>query len=378
MKQFIITSVILLSLALITSCNRQDKMQLAQVDQTITSSSYNTFKPDQIAIGSFFEYPPSNQRQIAEYVRKIFEDSRGNLWFGTGTLGVCRFDGDTLVYFSTDEGLIGRQITGILEDQRGNMWFSTTGGISMYDGKQFTNFTEKDGLSSNSVWSIYEDKTGIIWAGTIKGLCRYNPEEAKFNPFNLPQADVSNPKPRFSTKLVRAIMEDKGGNLWFGTDGVGVIKYDPSAEETGAEQFTHITMNDGLCDNNILSMIEDREGNIWFGSRFGGLSRYNPTAGKGFTNFTVEGGDMGNNEVVTVYEDRSGNIWFSSEGYGMYRLKNSQLSNVGKAVGMPIRAVQSIFEDKKGRLWIGGGDGLYFSDGKGFMQFTRDGFSEGC
>src|SRR5690606_656421 len=104
-----------------------------------------------------------------------------------------------------------------------------------------------------------------------KGLCRYNPEEgAKFTAFTLPQADVSNPKPRFSTKLVSSIMQDKSGNLWFGTDGVGVYKYDPSAKETDGKRFTHITMKDGLCDNSIVSIIEDSAGNIWFSSRFGG------------------------------------------------------------------------------------------------------------
>lgn len=177
-------------------------------------------------------------------------------------------------------------------------------------------------------------------------------------------------------------MEDKSGNLWFGTDGVGVYKYDPSAEKTGGKKFTHITMKEGLCDNSIVCIIEDREGNIWFSSRFGGLSRYNPSAttaaGKSFTNFTVDNGDIGDNEVWTMYEDSAGNIWFSSEGYGMYRFKDNQLSHFGKAEGHPIDAVQSIFEDKQDRLWIGGGNGVYFFDGQKFVEFTRDGPREGC
>ena len=39
--------------------------------------------------------------QIAEYVVEIFEDSKGNLWFGTGNKGAARYDGKALTYFTT-------------------------------------------------------------------------------------------------------------------------------------------------------------------------------------------------------------------------------------------------------------------------------------
>jgi len=415
MKQLIIPTVLLLSCILVTSCKGQGKTERVQVIPAVTSgkteraqvtpavTNGNTQLPQVIPAftknacspflqtlkgymyGNTYKRPANQPQPIAEYVRRIFEDSRGNVWFGTGSDGVCRYDGDTLVYFSTRDGLSGNQVTGILEDRRGNIWVSTTGGISRYDGKRFTNFTEKDGLASNSVWSLYEDSSGTIWAGTVNGLCKYSPKEgAKFCAFALPQVDVPNSKPRFSTKLVSSIMEDKSGNLWFGTDGAGVYKYDPSAKKTGAQQFTHITMEEGLCDNSIVCMIEDRAGNLWFSSRFGGLSRYNysatQAAGKSFTNYTAGNGDIGNNEVWTMHEDSAGSIWFSSEGYGMYRFKDNRLSHFGKEEGLPIRAVQSIFEDKKGRLWVGGGnDGLHFFDGKRFIQVNRDGpWRPGC
>lgn len=379
MKHLINNAAILLPLVFFTSCNGQEKTEPEHVKHAAAGSYSAPFWISQIVP----DFHADKSNRIAEYVRRIFEDSRGNLWFGTGGSGVCLYDGDSLVYFSSYNGLSGHQVTGILEDQRGNIWLSTRGGITMYNGKLFTNFTEKDGLSSKNVRSIYEDSRGTIWAGTEKGLCRYNPEEgAIFSAFPLPQANLSSQKKRFSDKLVLSVMEDKNGNMWFGTDGAGVIRYDPSAEKTGGKQFTHITMKDGLCDNNILCITEDRKGNIWFGSRFGGLSRYNPSAtteaGKSFTNITVGAGDIGNNEVVTVYEDRAGNIWFSSEGYGIYRFKDNQLTHFGKREGLPAHAVQSIIEDKNGTLWIGSGNGLYIFDGKIFTEFTKDSIGKGC
>jgi len=430
MKPRIITTVLLLSFAWVTSCKERGKTGLAQIKPVVTNGKtarapgtpavtsgntglaqvipaftsgnaglapgtpafpknacspfLQTLKGHMYGSGAY-KRPSNPPQQISEYVRRIFEDSRGNLWFGTGSDGICRYDGKTLVYFSTDEGLSGKQVTGIIEDRRGNIWVSTIGGISRYDGNRFTNFTEKDGLPSNVVWSIYADSRGTIWAGTLNGLCKYNPEAGgKFCPFALPQADIPNAAPLFSAKLISSILEDKGGNLWFGTDGVGVCKYDPSAKKTGAKQFTHLTKADGLCDNTIVCIIEDRAGNLWFSSRYGGLSRYNPSATAGadkrFTNLTVQNSDIGSNEVWTMHEDRAGAIWFSPKGWGTYRFKDNQISHFGQGEGLPVRAVQSIYEDTKGRLWIGGGnDGLHFFDGKRFVQVNRDGpWRPGC
>lgn len=108
MKQLIITVVTLLWLVFITSCNPQAKTKQAQVNHAVASSAYSPFRPDQLVYGNNYDYQSNKPKQIAKYVRRIFEDSRGNLWFGTNALGVCRYDGDTLVYFSTYNGLSGR------------------------------------------------------------------------------------------------------------------------------------------------------------------------------------------------------------------------------------------------------------------------------
>jgi ligand-binding sensor domain-containing protein len=55
------------------------------------------------------------------------------------------------------------------------------------------------------------------------------------------------------------MLEDKSGNLWFGTYGGGVSKYD-------GKSFTHFTEKEGLSNNTVLSMLEDKSGNLWFGT----------------------------------------------------------------------------------------------------------------
>jgi ligand-binding sensor domain-containing protein len=108
----------------------------------------------------------------------------------------------------------------------------------------------------------------------------------------------------------------------------------------------------------------------------GGLSRFDGTT---FFSYNQKDGIIGNNEVWNVYEDKKGDIWFSSEGFGVYRFDGKTLTNFGEKEGLGIKAVQTIYEDSKGRLWIGGGGGLYRFDGKDtFFNVTRDGLTDGC
>jgi ligand-binding sensor domain-containing protein len=67
---------------------------------------------------------------------------------------------------------------------------------------------------------------------------------------------------------ISAIIEDSQGNIWFGTSGGGVSKYN-------GESYLHFTEKEGLSNNYITSILEDRHGNIWFGTVYGGVTMYN-------------------------------------------------------------------------------------------------------
>src|SRR5688500_17425612 len=54
--------------------------------------------------------------QISEYIVSAFEDNKGNLWFGTMSDGVVKFDGKSFTYISTKDGLINNTVTGIIQD----------------------------------------------------------------------------------------------------------------------------------------------------------------------------------------------------------------------------------------------------------------------
>lgn len=327
---------------------------------------------------------------ISPFVRRIFQDKSGNLWFGTQGDGVARYDGDTLEYFSIDEGFGGVVVRGIVEDAAGNVWFGTERGITKYDpsagpstssGRRlrtgpasFTNFTKKDGLVHNDVWSITIDREGIIWIGTLQGVSRFNGEV--FTPFDLPEAEPDPNRGVTSSRIVHSIMEDSHGKMWFGTNG-GAYIYDASLLEGQGGSLSNISTKDGLPDNNVNDILEDKDGNIWFATHYQGVCRWDGTS---FTTISTKRRESGT-EVWSLFKDRSGNIWFPIESFGVYCYNGESAINFHEKDGLASGAIQCVYEDREGRIWLGGWMGLFRYDssaslrpgGEPFFSVTRYG-----
>lgn len=334
-------------------------------------SSSNVLKDN----SSQLDIPLKGDTQIADYVVDIFEDSQGNLWFGTIPKGVARYDGKSLTYLSIADGLSGDVVAAIAENKAGNMWLGTHSGLSKYDGKTFTNFTTKDGLCHDRISSLLIDKAGTVWVGTWGGVSRYN--GVTFSDFPLSNPDIETPLNAATMNWVTEIMEDQQGNIWFSRSGYGACKYD-------GKTLTHFTKKDGLASNAVQAMEEDDQGNIWFGCRVperdnadstkrtgdGGLSRYD---GKTFMQYPDIKG-LSKNEIYALHKDKAGHLWIGANGYGVYRYdgKNFTLfSETDRKDLMPYGyGVQSLLEDKHGTLWIGLSGGLFRLKGSSILNVT--------
>ena len=87
---------------------------------------------------------------IDKNIRSIFQDRKGNYWFGTNGAGVYRYDTKTLTQFTVKDGLADNQVINIQEDDLGNIWFGTgVFGISKFDGTKFTTHTNKVKITKN-------------------------------------------------------------------------------------------------------------------------------------------------------------------------------------------------------------------------------------
>ncbi|MCW3123917.1 MAG: hypothetical protein JWQ38_3409 [Flavipsychrobacter sp.] len=190
-------------------------------------------------------------------------------------------------------------------------------------------------------------------------------------------------------------LQDKAGNLWFGSNGEGMYRCDPSAaSKTGPITFTNYTTKDGLGSNTILCILEDKSGNIWI-STDSGLYIYDPLTAlkKGSAMFTampihmngsnlypfIEKSSAGANVAIwSMMQDHTGKIWMGTYNSGVYCydpgtktfsrfLQDGQVINKNK---LYLGAVRCIMEDRKGNIWFTTWfEGLCRFDGKALTNY---------
>jgi|GEM_PF-4576407 len=151
--------------------------------------------------GRHFVRQPGNGLPYKCTISTIFEDSKGDIWIGTGPgsdfhgKGVFRYSKPaggkkmgTITHFSTADGLCAGHpfsndvINIIAEDNAGRIWFGGDAGVCYYDpaahkpgAKQFVNLTQKEGMTDDHPAFILKDRSGDIWFGTWNlGLYKYH------------------------------------------------------------------------------------------------------------------------------------------------------------------------------------------------------------
>jgi len=228
-----------------------------------------------------------------------FEDKDGNLWFGTGFGGVCKFNKSTNRFesYSTSDGLAGDMVYAISDDNKGNLWFGTKEGACKFDpiAKTFRNYSIADGLGGNNVYRIFKDSKGNLWFGALGGSLSMF-DGSSFKSFD----EEDGMRHRF----ILCINEDKNHNLWFGAYGGGLYKYD-------GKVFTNFTVKEGLTTDSPYSIICDNQNHIWIGSSRG-IDRFDEKT-VSFVHYGKAEGFLGvetNPNAVCI--DAEGNLWYGS------------------------------------------------------------------
>jgi ligand-binding sensor domain-containing protein len=372
--------LVFFSSALLTSCSGQPESEAVQ-----SSLSSN----EQI---QQFDNPLQNRGlQISEFIVELFEDSQGNIWMGTMSDGVARYnyrqaqgpDAKPLAYYSVPDGLVNITVPTMAEDRNGKLWFGTHDGIStlqLSDANttntlsftEITNPSSSPGQFKENWVSVNKDRKGNIWLNTVDKPYKYDGKE--FKVFEVP-VDMSKISSYYITKgRVSFKLEDSHSNLWFAVEGYGVFKYD-------GKEFTHLTKKDGLCSMNISNIIEDEYGDLWFAclqsqqpqqTGDGGLCVFD---GKTFKTFPNEPG-LQNNDIYTLYQAPSGMIWIGAIGHGVYTYDGTTFKLYDKTDRPDLMkrfGLQSALEDSKGIMWLGFSGGLFRLQGDSMLNVTKDG-----
>ena len=307
----------------------------------------------------------------SNHILKLFEDKAGNLWVGTITGGLSRYDRDsdsfvTYTYNIKDHGTLSNPaVTSLLEDSDGNFWVGTYRNLNLFDRKtgKVQRMNISPTISNASIFAVYEDSQRNLWVGTSDGLYLYDPKTNRVKPY---LHDPKNPK-SISSNSIEAIYEDARGYLWIGTESRGLNRLDPS---TGFfKRYVHEPENSrSLNDNYISSIIDAGNNNLWLGTESG--LEYFDTKNEIFTNYAMDAGDeysLSNNSIASLYHDNQGILWVGTYSGGINKYVgsinyfNHIRSHYADPNSLSADVVTAFAEDENGDIYIGtDGGGLNF------------------
>lgn len=299
-------------------------------------------------------------------VTSIIKDRQGFIWIGTID-GLNRYDGVNFKIYRHDQhdknSPAGNSITGMTLDANGNIWMATDEALTEYIPAtgSFKNFVVTTRSKNRSIRSLYVDAHNAVWFGDDDGLCRLN-TDGKMETF-----PIKHLLQRFS---IGSIMEDDKGIIWIGTIQ-GLYSFDKQTHI-----FKRYVFDTGSKDeNSVMCIIQDHEKDIWLGSWGGGIAKFDRHTGK-FEVYKYAG--IHSNIIWSIYEPagQPGKLWIGTSDRGAAIFDKNKKSfefvsiNPGNIYAFNSSAVSQIFDDHLGTLWFAGHNGVIKLD-KYKQQFQR-------
>ena len=282
-------------------------------------------------------------------VQCMQEARKGVFWIGTDSgLFIRRAESDYFGSAVHDEGTPGSvsadYITSIDKDRSGNLWIGTYyTGLNIWKDRwdemavYFPNPSDNS-LKGKIVRSIVSDQYGIVWFCTEDGyLNRLDPQIHQMRSFELSKG----------TNMHDLIMD--GDRMWICTFGNGIYEFDVRTEKVVKKHTFPV--------NGASTGIKTAEGHIYIGTTLG-LYRFN-REDSSFTKIQAVENDF----IHCLYQDASGILWIGTYGNGIRCIdrQENQIAHVNPQNderGLTSRFITSFLEDSQHRMWVtteGGG-----------------------
>jgi signal transduction histidine kinase/ligand-binding sensor domain-containing protein len=271
-----------------------------------------------------FQHVTTKQGLSDASVTAILRDRCGFIWFGTSD-GLNRFDGVDMDVFRHVKGdsssLAGNWVRMLFEDSRGDIWIGLQDlSLSRYVRAQasFRNYPheKREGrrTSDGIVTAMCEDRSRRLWkANFYSGISIFDSLQAKFVPTAIKAGAHQRP-----LEFIRTLARDSLGRMWAGSFKHGLFTCDTLQQTWASYQWNDTS----LGGNTIKEIVVAHDGVIWVATWGGGLKRIDPASGAVTTLRAHPGArpelcELTNDFILSLAEDRHGRIWIGFPGNGI-------------------------------------------------------------
>lgn len=281
----------------------------------------------EIANNSFKYYKKDNNEE--QYFTNSGIDKFGNIFLTSVYSDLIYFNTQNKLFFKSELYKLNNKLLAV-SDVVYNPFIdalilSTYGqGIFVYDYSNNKLFQIKKNdlpisISNNYPISMALNKEGILFVGYDgTGIDIFDPYVKKFN--TITTNDTVNSQ---NLKFVRKIVEGNNDDLFIGTSGSGLIKYNKNSK---AINFIKIT-NNNVAENFIIEILKDNN-TIWLGYNGNGVGIYDINSLKKIQNITVGDSKINISDGViwSMIDDQKGNIWIGTRTGGLNKIDKKDLT----------------------------------------------------
>jgi len=259
------------------------------------------------------------------------EDHEGNLWFTSYYEGLVRLAEGKLTVLSTPEGLPDGIVHGMAEADDGSVWVATSLGLGLVQNGAVAPTPEPLAeLADTVIMSVETDDADVLWIGTLgAGLYRWDGRRL---------ARIDGP----SGPGIRRLLADDDG-LWIGSF-TGLLRLDGSR---GPLRPDH------RVDDFVLALETDRGGTLWVGTDGEGMVAIR---GDDVQRFTTEDG-LPSLFVMDIHADADGTLLIATAS-GVCRYREGRFAAASADQGLVGRAFFQILDDGLGFVWMTADEGI--------------------
>jgi hypothetical protein len=285
-------------------------------------------------------------------IHALHIDNEARLWFSMYNSLYTMDPGLKEVPSKVFETSPTSSIISLYEDPFHNLWAGTFGeGLYIIDKQTFKyrHLKHSDGLPDENIISLTGDSVQV-WLATLGGVAScLMPEDPLNQPVTITQLDIGQ-NTGLDINFLYDIHKDSRGNLWFATDGSGIVSsHDGNTQTYLGEQEPGRQV--------MLAITGDRRGNLWFASATDGLYRYD---GSGFMHYGPEEG-LRDPAITTIIFDREDNLLIlHKSGIDILDTESGGFSYLDPFFGIMHNEffLNAVGRDPDGNIWLGSEKGI--------------------